>query len=52
MLKDYVDLKPGDYVIQNGANSAVGQVCMVLKSTKSLFICRQIEKWIFSDIPD
>lgn len=25
MLKDFVDLKPGDTVIQNGANSAVGQ---------------------------
>ena len=24
MLKDFVPLKPGDYVIQNGANSAVG----------------------------
>ncbi len=25
MLADYVDLKPGDWVIQNAANSAVGQ---------------------------
>ncbi|KAI7879652.1 NAD(P)-binding protein [Lichtheimia hyalospora FSU 10163] len=25
MLKDFVQLKPGDYVIQNGGNSAVGQ---------------------------
>ncbi|KAA1470336.1 NAD(P)-binding protein [Dentipellis sp. KUC8613] len=25
MLKDYVDLQPGDWVVQNGANSAVGQ---------------------------
>ncbi|KAI9476433.1 MAG: hypothetical protein EXX96DRAFT_577182 [Benjaminiella poitrasii] len=25
MLKDFVDLKEGDYVIQNGGNSAVGQ---------------------------
>ncbi|EPB91107.1 mitochondrial 2-enoyl thioester reductase [Mucor circinelloides] len=25
MLKDFVDLKQGDYVIQNGGNSAVGQ---------------------------
>lgn len=25
MLKDFVDLKPGDTVIQNGANSAVGK---------------------------
>ncbi|XP_046574643.1 enoyl-[acyl-carrier-protein] reductase, mitochondrial-like [Haliotis rubra] len=28
MLKDYVDLNPGDIVIQNGANSAVGQ-CVI-----------------------
>lgn len=26
MLEEYVDLQPGDAVIQNGANSAVGQV--------------------------
>lgn len=26
MLKDFVNLKPGDTVIQNGANSAVGQI--------------------------
>ncbi|KAI8641502.1 hypothetical protein BD408DRAFT_418140 [Parasitella parasitica] len=25
MLKDFVDLKQGDYVVQNGGNSAVGQ---------------------------
>lgn len=25
MLRDYVQLKPGDTVIQNGANSAVGR---------------------------
>lgn len=33
MLKDFVDLKPGDTVIQNGANSAVGkaviQICRI-----------------------
>jgi hypothetical protein len=26
MLRDFVDLKPGDWVLQNGANSAVSQV--------------------------
>lgn len=26
MLRDFEDLKPGDTVIQNGANSACGQV--------------------------
>ncbi|THH19263.1 hypothetical protein EW146_g1886 [Bondarzewia mesenterica] len=33
MLKDFVDLSPGDWVIQNGANSAVGQsVIQIAKS--------------------
>ncbi|KAK0420814.1 hypothetical protein QR680_014905 [Steinernema hermaphroditum] len=35
MLKDFVDLKPGDVIIQNGANSAVGryviQLCRMWK---------------------
>ena len=26
MLRDFVELRPGDCVLQNGANSAVGQV--------------------------
>nr|KAG5686271.1 hypothetical protein BaRGS_028874 [Batillaria attramentaria] len=30
MLKDYVALKPGDVVMQNGANSAVGQAVIQL----------------------
>ncbi|KHJ48751.1 hypothetical protein D918_01056 [Trichuris suis] len=30
MLKDFVDLTPGDVVIQNGANSAVGQLVIQL----------------------
>lgn len=30
MLKDFVDLKPGDTVIQNGANSACGQLAIQL----------------------
>ncbi|KAI8819495.1 uncharacterized protein EV422DRAFT_534946 [Fimicolochytrium jonesii] len=30
MLKDFVDLKPGDVVIQNGANSGVGQAVIQL----------------------
>lgn len=30
MLKDYVPLKPGDTVIQNGGNSAVGQLVIQL----------------------
>ncbi len=30
MLSDFVDLKPGDWVIQNVANSAVGRLLIVL----------------------
>lgn len=30
MLKDFVPLNPGDTVIQNGANSAVGQLVIQL----------------------
>lgn len=30
MLKDFVSLKPGDTVIQNGANSACGQYVIQL----------------------
>lgn len=30
MLKDFVCLKPGDTVIQNGGNSAVGQLVIQL----------------------
>lgn len=30
MLKDYVSLRPGDVVIQNGANSACGQYVIQL----------------------
>jgi NADPH:quinone reductase-like Zn-dependent oxidoreductase len=26
MLEEFVDLKEGDVIVQNGANSAVGQV--------------------------
>ncbi|KAG0170646.1 mitochondrial 2-enoyl thioester reductase [Apophysomyces sp. BC1034] len=30
MLKDFVSLQPGDYIIQNGGNSAVGQAVIQL----------------------
>lgn len=29
MLAEFVDLRPGDFVIQNGANSAVGSISFV-----------------------
>lgn len=36
MLKDYVDLKPGDWVIQNAANSAVGRHVIRLARARGL----------------
>ena len=33
MLKDFVSLKPGDCVLQNGANSAVGQSVIQIAKT-------------------
>ncbi|KAK6736553.1 hypothetical protein RB195_019314 [Necator americanus] len=46
MLKDFVDLKPGDTVIQNGANSAVGkaviQICR-LRGFRSINVVRKRE---------
>ncbi|KIH55210.1 GroES-like protein [Ancylostoma duodenale] len=44
MLKDFVSLKPGDTVIQNGANSAVGkaaiQICR-LRGIRSINVVRK-----------
>ena len=43
ILKDFVSLKPGDYIIQNGANSMVGY-CIVqlakLAGVKTINIVR------------
>ena len=36
MLLDFVKLKPGDVVIQNGANSAVGQAVMQIAKTMNV----------------
>ncbi|MFI4998262.1 MAG: zinc-dependent alcohol dehydrogenase family protein [Reyranellales bacterium] len=36
MLSDFVDLKPGDWVIQNVANSAVGRLVIVLAHQRGL----------------
>src|SRR5512139_2401560 len=36
MLSDFVDLKPGDWVIQNVANSAVGRLVIVLAKQRGL----------------
>ncbi|CAD6192537.1 unnamed protein product [Caenorhabditis auriculariae] len=48
MLKDFVDLKAGDTVIQNGGNSAVGrqviQICRV-RGLKSVSVVRKRENF-------
>lgn len=36
MLKDFIDLQPGDWVIQNGANSAVGQAVIQIAAARGL----------------
>ncbi|KAF9473358.1 NAD(P)-binding protein [Pholiota conissans] len=36
ILADYVDLKPGDWVVQNGANSAVGQAVIQIAKARGL----------------
>ncbi|KAJ3242140.1 hypothetical protein HDU78_001518 [Chytriomyces hyalinus] len=36
MLRDFEDLKPGDTVIQNGANSAVGQAVIQIAKSRNL----------------
>lgn len=36
MLRDFTSLSPGDYVIQNGANSAVGQAVIQISAALSL----------------
>ncbi|KAH8110831.1 NAD-binding protein [Phellopilus nigrolimitatus] len=36
MLKEFVDLKPGDWIVQNGANSAVGQAVIQIAAHRGL----------------
>ncbi|KAL6063745.1 enoyl-[acyl-carrier-protein] reductase, mitochondrial-like [Balamuthia mandrillaris] len=48
LLEDFVQLKEGDTVIQNGANSAVGQAFMQLanlRGVKTINIVRKRENW-------
>jgi mitochondrial enoyl-[acyl-carrier protein] reductase / trans-2-enoyl-CoA reductase len=43
MLRDFVDLKPGDWIIQNGANSMVGLSVIQMAremGIKTINICR------------
>ena len=46
MLSDFVDLKPGDWVIQNVANSAVGRLLIVLarqRGLRTVNVVRRVE---------
>ncbi|THU99168.1 trans-2-enoyl-CoA reductase [Dendrothele bispora CBS 962.96] len=36
MLKEFVDLKEGDWIVQNGANSAVGKLVIQIASSRGL----------------
>lgn len=48
LLKDFVDLEPGDWIIQNAANSAVGQCVIGLAKSRGLHtinLVRDVAKW-------
>ncbi|WP_309380613.1 MDR family NADPH-dependent oxidoreductase [Cerasicoccus frondis] len=48
ILKDFIDLKPGDWIIQNAANSAVGQCAIGLAKhlgLHSINLVRDVAKW-------
>lgn len=44
MLSDFANLKPGDWVVQNGANSAVGQAVITLAKLRGLNTINLIRK--------
>jgi mitochondrial enoyl-[acyl-carrier protein] reductase / trans-2-enoyl-CoA reductase len=44
MLKDFVDLKPNDTIIQNGANSAVGQAVIQMAKSMNVNVINIIRK--------
>jgi trans-2-enoyl-CoA reductase len=47
-LEDFVQLKSGDVIIQNGANSAVGQAVIQLakqKGVKTINVIRDRSDW-------
>ncbi|KAF9649848.1 NAD(P)-binding protein [Thelephora ganbajun] len=51
MLSEFVDLRPGDWVVQNGANSAVGQAVITLAKLRGLNTINLIRKRDeFSDV--
>jgi len=48
LLKDFIDLQEGDWVIQNAANSAVGQCVIGLarhRGFKTINVVRDVAKW-------
>lgn len=48
LLEDFVDLEPGDWIIQNAANSAVGQCVISLAKKRGLHtinLVRDVAKW-------
>lgn len=51
MLSDFVDLEPGDWVIQNVANSAVGRLLIVLASQRGLHTVNVVRRpELFDDL--
>ncbi len=49
MLSDFVDLKPGDWVIQNVANSAVGRLLIVLARQRGLRTVNMVRRAPLAD---
>ncbi|MGE9296569.1 MAG: MDR family NADPH-dependent oxidoreductase [Puniceicoccales bacterium] len=48
LLEDFADLGPGDWIIQNAANSAVGQCVIALakaRGIRTINIVRDVERW-------
>lgn len=44
MLSDFIDLKPGDLVVQNGANSAVGRAVIQIARSRGLRTINVVRK--------
>src|SRR5882724_7566812 len=49
MLSDFVDLEPGDWVIQNVANSAVGRLLIVLAKQRGLHTVNVVRRAALAD---
>ena len=48
ILHDFVELKPGDWVVQNGGSSALGQCLVQIAHTlglRTISLVRNVEKW-------